>query len=101
LAVIRCFASTELGIDADPFTLHLWAALAEREHKIISERTKAALWAAKARGIRLGNSRLAEARDAVNARSKATADKFTRAVAPAIHLVQEAGVKTLREIATP
>ena len=49
------FIVAELGADADSFTLHLWAALAERERKIISERTKAALQAAKARGTRLGN----------------------------------------------
>lgn len=40
--------------DADRFTLHLEAALAEREARIISERTKAALAAAKRRGVVLG-----------------------------------------------
>jgi DNA invertase Pin-like site-specific DNA recombinase len=93
------FIVTELGVDADSFTLHLWAALAERERKIISERTKAALQAAKARGTRLGNPRLAEARAVVNARSKASADTFAIAVAPAIREAQAAGAKSLREIA--
>ena len=59
------FIVTELGVDADSFALHLWAALAERERKIISERTKAALQVAKARSTRLGNPRLAEARAAI------------------------------------
>lgn len=41
--------------NADPFTLHIWAALAEQERKMISARTKSALDAARARGVRLGN----------------------------------------------
>jgi DNA invertase Pin-like site-specific DNA recombinase len=93
------FIVAELGVDADSFTLHLWAALAERERKIISERTKAALQAAKARGTRLGNPRLAEARAAVNARSQASADTFAVAAAPAVREAQAAGAKSLREIA--
>ncbi|MBW6421627.1 recombinase family protein [Rhizobium sp. XQZ8] len=40
--------------DADEFQLHLFAILAQKERKMISERTKAALQAAKARGVRLG-----------------------------------------------
>ena len=49
------FVVTELGPDADPFMLHLYAALAEKERALISERTRAALVAAKARGQKLGN----------------------------------------------
>ena len=41
---------------ADKFTLHLYAALAEKERDLISERTKAALAAARARGVRLGSN---------------------------------------------
>ena len=36
------FIVAELGRDADPFMLHLYAALAEKERRLISERTKAA-----------------------------------------------------------
>jgi Resolvase, N terminal domain len=39
------FIVGELGRDADPFMLHLYAALAEKERRLISERTKAALQA--------------------------------------------------------
>lgn len=41
--------------EADEFTVHILAAVAQRERKLISERTKAALGAAKARGVKLGN----------------------------------------------
>ena len=42
------FLVTELGSDVDPFVLHLYAALAEKKRALISQRTKAALAAAKA-----------------------------------------------------
>src|SRR6202046_3682194 len=48
------FVVAELGADVEPFMLHLHAAFAERERKVISERT-AALAASKARGQALGN----------------------------------------------
>src|SRR3954462_1538206 len=37
------FIVAELGRDADPFMQHLYAALAEKERRLISERTRAAL----------------------------------------------------------
>jgi DNA invertase Pin-like site-specific DNA recombinase len=49
------FVVAELGNDVDPFLLHLYAALAQKERALISARTKAALAQAKARGVRLGN----------------------------------------------
>ena len=48
------FIACELGRVADPFMLHLFAALAEKERAMISQRTKAALAALKARGVKLG-----------------------------------------------
>jgi DNA invertase Pin-like site-specific DNA recombinase len=41
---------------ADPFLLHIYAALAEQERAMISKRTKDALRAAKKRGVVLGNA---------------------------------------------
>ena len=70
------FIVTELGSDVDPFVLHLYAALAEKERALISQRTKAALSAAKARGQTLGNPKLAEARAIANANHSAGADAF-------------------------
>lgn len=47
------FIVAELGADADPFMLHLYAALAEKERRLISERTKAALASRKTTGVKL------------------------------------------------
>jgi DNA invertase Pin-like site-specific DNA recombinase len=48
------FIVAELGADADPFMLHLYAALAAKERRVISQRTEDALAAKKAQGVRLG-----------------------------------------------
>jgi len=51
------FIVTELGADTDPFLLHIYAALAEKERALISRRTKDALAAAKKRGVVIGGMR--------------------------------------------
>jgi DNA invertase Pin-like site-specific DNA recombinase len=75
--------------DASRFTIHILAAVAEHERDMISERTKAALQAAKARGVRLG----APEPDIMRARSAsvAEADRFVVAVWPAIEALWEEG----------
>jgi DNA invertase Pin-like site-specific DNA recombinase len=54
------FIVTALGRNVDPFTLHIYAALAEQERRMISQRTVAGLQAAKLRGARLGNQAMAD-----------------------------------------
>jgi DNA invertase Pin-like site-specific DNA recombinase len=58
------FVVAELGPAVDPFVLHIYAALAEKERALISQRTRAALHAAKARGVKLGNPRVSTGKQA-------------------------------------
>jgi DNA invertase Pin-like site-specific DNA recombinase len=93
------FIVAELGSDVDPFMLHIYAAVAEKERKLISQRTREALKAAKARGIVLGNPRLAEARPRAVKALKSEADRFARNVAPLIAEITRGGVTSARGIA--
>jgi DNA invertase Pin-like site-specific DNA recombinase len=82
------FIVTDLGRQADPFVLHLYAALAQKERQMISERTRAGLSAAKSRGVKLGTSRCppsAQQLAAAGAAQSSRADEFAKSVRP--HLV--------------
>ena len=94
------FLVVELGSDVDPFILHLFAALAEKERAMIASRTKAALSAAKARGVKLRGPKLAEARELAVTAIKSLADRHAANVLPIIRDVQRSGAKTLRDVAT-
>jgi DNA invertase Pin-like site-specific DNA recombinase len=93
------FIVTELGEEANPFTLHLFAALAEREAAVISARTKAALAAAKGRGVQLGGPKLAQAREIALENIKANADRSAANVLPVIKEIMRAGATSLRDVA--
>jgi DNA invertase Pin-like site-specific DNA recombinase len=93
------FLVADLGPDVDPFVLHLFAALAEKERALISTRTRQALAAAKVRGVTLGNPRLHVARRNAVEAVTAEADRFAANVLPIIREAQKAGATSLREIA--
>ena len=76
--------------EANRFVLHIMAAVAEQEGRAISERTRAALAAAKARGVKLGWSMPDRATEAHRASlkgiaaRKARADTYAASVLPMI-----------------
>jgi DNA invertase Pin-like site-specific DNA recombinase len=93
------FVVAELGRDADPFMLHLYAALAEKERRLISERTKAALAAKKAQGAKLGNPRdLAAAGNSGRKIQAAAADEFVARLMPLVRAIQNTGATTFEAI---
>jgi DNA invertase Pin-like site-specific DNA recombinase len=73
--------------------------MAEQEGKNISARTKAALAAAKARGVVLRNPKQVDARPAGWAANRAAADAFAANVLPIIEDIKRSGVRSLRGIA--
>jgi DNA invertase Pin-like site-specific DNA recombinase len=93
------FVVAELGADVDPFILHLFAALAQKERAMISSRTKAALAAAKARGVTLGSPELPKARKSAVVIIKALADQHAANVLPVIREIRRAGATSLHQIA--
>jgi DNA invertase Pin-like site-specific DNA recombinase len=94
------FIVAELGIDADPFMLHLYAALAEKERRLIAERTKAALAERKARGTRLGNPwNLRGAGELGRQSLVADADRFASNIVPVIETLRTSGITDLRGLA--
>jgi len=93
------FIVAELGVGADPFMLHLYAALAEKERNLIASRTAAALAAAKVRGVVLGNPKLDQARTSAVLATRKGADRHAAEVLPIIEQIKGAGARTLREVA--
>jgi DNA invertase Pin-like site-specific DNA recombinase len=93
------FLVVELGPDVDHFILHLFAAPAEKERAMIGNRTRAALAAAKARGVTLGSPKLVQARKLALETTEAAADNHAANVLPIIREIRKAGATTLREIA--
>ena len=98
------FIVAELGADADPFMLHVYAALAEKERSMIAARTTAALAAKKAQGVVLGNPDLLTKKKSI-ARAKAAESNRKAAgdrdanVLPIIRQIQATGATTYRAVA--
>jgi DNA invertase Pin-like site-specific DNA recombinase len=95
------FIVADLGADTDPFMLHIYAAVAEKERRMISDRTKQALASAKAKGVQLGGLREhgREAKAAAIARAKALEPLFAELAGKSAREI----ARTLndRNIATP
>jgi DNA invertase Pin-like site-specific DNA recombinase len=86
---------------ANRLTLHILAAVAEHEREMISQRTRAALQAARIRGVKLGNpinaeECLARARAARSAQARRQAENLR----PIIDQIMQSGVTSLRVIAS-
>jgi len=84
---------------ANRLTLHILAAVAEHERTMISERTKAALKAAKARGVKLGGPNIAQARTQAAAVRTDNARQRAENVRPIIDQIMRSGAVSLRAIA--
>jgi DNA invertase Pin-like site-specific DNA recombinase len=79
---------------ADKFTIHILAAVAEKEREDTSLRTIAALAAAKRRGVILGKN----GRNVLSIRNKERAIKFAEKMRPLIQKIRKRGIKTMRGI---
>jgi len=94
------FVVAELGAQADPFLLHIYAALAEQERRMISERTRAGLQAARKRGVRLGSQ-------TIGRQNKRAAEQRAKTLRPIFKSMEGqsargiAGELNKRKIATP
>lgn len=84
--------------EATPFTINILAAVAQHEATLISERTKAALQAAKRRGVVLGGPNPERAARKGNAANVEAAAKHKADVVPVARKLRDAG-RTLQEIA--
>jgi DNA invertase Pin-like site-specific DNA recombinase len=97
------FLVTELGPDVDPFMLHIYAAVAQKEAHLNSQRTKAALAVVRVRGSKsgkpIGNPGGPGSNKKANEAKQAAALEFATQVMPTIEVVRLNGVTSFRGIA--
>lgn len=89
---------------ANKLTIHILAAVAQNEREMISARTVAALAAAKARGVVLGNPNLAQCRNtdtraatAAKASARAVADEDLRQIIADARSVGDVSIRAIGE----
>ena len=92
--------------EANELTVHILAAVAQAERKAISTRTKEALKAAKARGVKLGNPngaaplrRAGKGNGAAVAARQELVDSRTRELAGEVARLRANGAASLRQLA--
>ena len=95
------FLVAELGTDTDPFMLHIYAAFAEKERRLISERTKAGLREAKRKGKVIGGRNAQSDRNAAEAAERAEALRPVMAKLADLSHRQAAQALNKRRIKTP
>ena len=109
------FIVADLGADTEPFLLHLYAALAEKERALISTRTKAALVQARAKVTVIGQKKHPEIKQLGNpngakglhnigntagvAAIKANADRRAAQLASSVEDIRAEGTSSARGIA--
>lgn len=94
------FTVAELGEDVEPFMLHIYAAVAQKERSLISERTKTALQQSRLRGTRLGNRKNLETAQAIGREVQSRrSDDFSERVLPIIEVIFAEGGRSFAQIA--
>lgn len=92
------FVVAELGAETDPFILHLYAALSEKERKLISQRTRDALAPMVGTGALGNKTNLTQAQARGQAGNVAASLAFGQCLLPTIDALM-AGGKSLNAIA--
>lgn len=93
------FIVAELGRQVDSFFLHIVASFAEAEAKRISERTKAALAAKRARGEALGNPDIVNVARKGRAAQVGKANAFALKLQPTLEALKGAGISKFAHVA--
>jgi DNA invertase Pin-like site-specific DNA recombinase len=95
------FIVAELGPDVEPFMLHIYAAVYQKEREVIAARTKAALAAKKVRGGVHGQPRshmVEISKQGVSSR-RSKSDRFAIEMAPIIDGIVKSGITDEAHIA--
>ncbi|MCB1809299.1 MAG: recombinase family protein [Candidatus Competibacteraceae bacterium] len=85
--------------EANKLTIHILAAVAEHEREMISQRTKAALQAAKARGVRLGSPSPERGAAIAGQTHWRQARDYRVQIAPLLHQLRAEGITSLQGLA--